>query len=55
MVNEPQTMDDADLHILPDAMTLPGLLIGIVFSVIAPVDSRLGDRSGQTISGFVPH
>ncbi len=41
---------DAETRLLPDAMTLPGLALGIGFSLLVPVN----DLASQIIPGLVP-
>ncbi len=47
---------DVDLRLLPDALTIPGIVIGIVFSLIYPVDGfaylLLGNRFLFTDEGW---
>lgn len=40
---------DAETHLLPDKMTLPGLAVGIVFSVFVPVN----DVASQLLNGVL--
>lgn len=40
---------DAETKLLPDRMTLPGLALGLVFSVITPVN----DLAGQLLPGMI--
>ncbi len=40
---------DAETKLLPDAMTLPGLALGVIFSLLVPV----GDLASQLLPGMV--
>jgi leader peptidase (prepilin peptidase)/N-methyltransferase len=40
---------DAETHLLPDKMTLPGLVLGLVFSLVVPVN----DLASQLLPGLV--
>jgi len=40
---------DAETHLLPDKMTLPGLVIGLMFSFIVPVN----DLASQLLPGLI--
>jgi leader peptidase (prepilin peptidase)/N-methyltransferase len=40
---------DAETHLLPDKMTLPGLVIGLIFSFIVPVN----DLASQLLPGLI--
>ena len=40
---------DAETHLLPDKMTLPGLVIGVMFSFIVPVN----DLASQLLPGLI--
>lgn len=48
---------DADLHLLPDAMTLPGLGIGMIFSFIVPVGGAawLARHGADNYVSFLPY
>ena len=41
---------DAETKLLPDAMTLPGIILGIAFSLIVPVN----DLASRIIPGLIP-
>ena len=41
---------DAETELLPDAMTLPGIILGIAFSLIVPVN----DLASRIIPGLIP-
>ena len=41
---------DAETRLLPDAMTLPGLVLGIAFSLVVPVN----DLASQMVPWFAP-
>src|SRR5713226_614884 len=43
---------DAEWKLLPDAMTLPGLWLGLVFSLFSPTDSFIGPWLPGSISQF---
>jgi leader peptidase (prepilin peptidase) / N-methyltransferase len=40
---------DAETHLLPDKLTLPGLLVGLLFSLIVPVN----DLASQLLPGLI--
>jgi len=43
---------DVDLRLLPDALTIPGIVIGIVFSLVYPVDGFANLMLGNRLGGF---
>lgn len=50
-------LTDADLHILPDAMTIPGFWLGLVFSLIVPVGGAdwLSRHVPENLVAFLPY
>jgi leader peptidase (prepilin peptidase)/N-methyltransferase len=48
---------DADLHLLPDSMTLPGFWIGLVFSLFVPIGGAawLSRHGADSLVEFLPY
>jgi leader peptidase (prepilin peptidase)/N-methyltransferase len=48
---------DADLHLLPDALTLPGFWIGLLFSFLIPVGGAgfLARHGAESLVSFLPY
>ena len=47
-------LTDADCHLLPDALTLPGFGIGLVFSLLVPVDDAFTSMIPASLWGAIP-
>ena len=48
---------DADLHLLPDALTLPGFWVALLFSLFVPVGGAgfLGKHAAERFVSFLPY
>jgi len=46
---------DAETQLLPDKLTLPGIVLGVVFSMVVPVNDLLSQVLPGTILVSVPH